>query len=46
MNEHLKKHPHDWQTVVSVFLNNSHSVEFDRKLKYNQAQSEISKFRR
>lgn len=43
---HLATHPHDYQSVISLFKMDSASIEYERQQRRNKKMALIAKFRR
>lgn len=46
MYKHLENHPHDYQTVISLFKAESDAIMWDRKQKRIKMIREVAKYRR
>ena len=45
IEQHLKRHPRDYQGVVSFFTARSDAVACERRQAYNRMQAEIAKYK-
>ncbi|MHC5215188.1 hypothetical protein ACYSNR_00865 [Enterococcus sp. LJL128] len=43
---HLSDHPADYQSVVSLFVAESCSIEFEKRLKKNKVKAQIAKIKK
>lgn len=46
MDEHLKEHPHDYQTVISRMKTNSDAIDHKRKQSRNERLARLAEIRR
>lgn len=46
IKKHLRLHPHDYQSVIVLFIAESKAIAFDRRQKRNMMMAEIARYRR
>ena len=46
IQNHLRNHPADYQSVISLFKNNSKAIELDRKRKFDKEAGRIAQYMR
>lgn len=46
MRKHLRTHPKDWQTVVSLFKTESKSVDYEKWQRTIEKQKVVAEYRR
>jgi len=46
IRQHLHSHPHDYQSVVSLFKTESDAIAYEKRQKLNTQKALIAKYRR
>jgi len=46
IRQHLNSHPHDYESVVSLFKTESKAIDYEKKLRMDKQKALIAEYRR